>query len=209
VNWAKGASNCNGEVMKRTTERLAGADLKAFLSRVFHGDTAVDRPTADRLADATTALMKSARIKRAARQRWLAETQASARGAAPTATVEPVKAPEAQRGDAPSNPAEAASHAGRTPVSDSDPGPNPDGAEKAFDPYAFGLVPTYQREGAEGLAKRLADVARVDQLRQMARSQQIALPADIRRGEVTPEVVRTAIIKAVEKRISDRRAAAQ
>lgn len=197
--------------MKRSTERLAGADLKAFLSRVFHGDTAVDRPTADRLADATTALMKSARIKRAARQRWLAETQASARERARTPAVEPAIAPEARRDDAPSNEAEAASHTRQTAASDAAAaaGPDADSAEKAFDPYAFGLVPTYQREGSEGLAARLADVGRVDHLRLMARSQQIALPADIRRGEVTPDVVRTAIIKAVEKRISDRRAAAQ
>src|SRR5690606_3553332 len=40
-------------------------------------------------------------------------------------------------------------------------------ASKPFDPYAFGLVPIYQKEGREALRARLGDVATADHLRQM------------------------------------------
>lgn len=85
---------------------------------------------------------------------------------------------------------------------------NASATAEAFDPYAFGLIPIYQREGGAALRTKLDTIASVDHLRKMARAQQIGLPANIRRGEVSPETVRDAIMSAVEKRIADRRAAA-
>lgn len=77
-----------------------------------------------------------------------------------------------------------------------------------FDPYAFGLVPTFQREGRDGLIAKLAGVTDADQLRQMAKAQQVVLPQDLRSGAQELDVLRTAIADGVAKRIADRRAAA-
>ncbi len=78
----------------------------------------------------------------------------------------------------------------------------------AFDAYAFGLVPTFQREGRQGLIGKLEAVENIDQLRQMAKAQQIVLPQELRSGDVALDVVRGAIADAVAKRIADRKAAA-
>lgn len=78
-------------------------------------------------------------------------------------------------------------------------------AEEGFDAYQFGLVPVFKREGSEGLTRRLAGIEDVEALRTMAKSQQIVLPKEIRRGEVTAEDVRKAILEAVEQRVSDRK----
>ncbi|MGF1650570.1 MAG: hypothetical protein ACFCUN_08965 [Hyphomicrobiaceae bacterium] len=78
----------------------------------------------------------------------------------------------------------------------------------SFDPYAFGLVPTFQKQGRDAVSDRLAEITDVGHLKAMARAQQIALPASVRRGSPTPDEVRLAILDAVEKRIADRRAAA-
>jgi hypothetical protein len=81
-------------------------------------------------------------------------------------------------------------------------------AADAFDPYAIGLIPTFQREGAEGLLSKLISVSSIDNLRKMARSQQISLPTELRGADAEIEAIRAAIVAAVEKRIADRRAAA-
>ncbi len=78
----------------------------------------------------------------------------------------------------------------------------------AFDSDAIGLLPTFQREGANGLMKRLAEITSADHLRKMARAQQVALPADLRKDGADADAIREAIVKAVAKRIADRRAAA-
>ena len=78
----------------------------------------------------------------------------------------------------------------------------------AFDPYCIGLLPTYQREGAEGLRAALNGISSLANLRKMARSQQVALPADLRSDDADPAQVREAMITAVAKRLADRRAAA-
>lgn len=75
-----------------------------------------------------------------------------------------------------------------------------------FDAFQFGLVPVFKREGADGLREKLNSVETTDQLREMAKAQQIILPRDIRRGEVDAETVRTAILEAVEQRVTDRKA---
>ena len=77
--------------------------------------------------------------------------------------------------------------------------------EAPFDPYAIGLVPIHQREGANGLLQRLAGIALVDQLRQLARAQNIILPSELRSGDASLDVVRSAIVAAVGRRIADRR----
>jgi hypothetical protein len=77
-----------------------------------------------------------------------------------------------------------------------------------FDPYVFGLVPVFQREGAEGLLAKLGEVASIENLRSMAKSQQVVLPPELRAGDASPDAIRAGIVEAVQKRIKDRRAAA-
>lgn len=84
--------------------------------------------------------------------------------------------------------------------------PAPEVPEKAFDPFQFGLVPIFKREGLEGLTARLMEIDDVDNLRTMAREQQIVLPRSVRRGEADIETVRAAVISAVEQRVADRKA---
>ena len=56
--------------------------------------------------------------------------------------------------------------------------------------------------------RRLAEVSSPEHLRKMARAQQVALPADLRKAGADADAIREAIVKAVAKRIADRRAAA-
>ncbi|MEQ8825298.1 MAG: hypothetical protein RIC14_13090 [Filomicrobium sp.] len=77
---------------------------------------------------------------------------------------------------------------------------------EGFDAFQFGLVPIFKREGAEGLRAKLDGIPSVDNLREMAKAQQIILPREIRRGEVDVQTVRTAILDAVEQRVTDRKA---
>jgi len=79
---------------------------------------------------------------------------------------------------------------------------------EAFDPYAFGLVPVFQREGRDGLLARLASIVDTSNLQLMARSQQIVLPVHLRSGPAPREEVCAAIADAVERRMEQRRTAA-
>jgi hypothetical protein len=80
------------------------------------------------------------------------------------------------------------------------------GAAAPFDPFVFGLVPVFKREGGEGLSARLEELKSADELRAMAKAQQIVLPREIRRGEADIEEIRRAILSAVEERVADRKA---
>ena len=94
--------------------------------------------------------------------------------------------------------APAAKPAAGAPISTSD----------EFDAFAIGLVPTFQREGRDGLIAKLGAISSLDNLRKTARAQQIVLPEAMRQGDVAIETLRAAIADAVAKRIADRRAAA-
>lgn len=80
--------------------------------------------------------------------------------------------------------------------------------ESGFDPFAFGIIPTLQREGEEGLRAHLAEIANIDHLRETAKAQQIVLPRELRKGDIPAETIRDAIVTAAIKRIADRRTAA-
>ncbi|MEN2494132.1 MAG: hypothetical protein TECD_00023 [Hyphomicrobiaceae bacterium hypho_1] len=80
--------------------------------------------------------------------------------------------------------------------------------EEEFDPYAFALVSVFVREGPDGLMKRLNTIKGLENLRSMARLQQIALPPEFRYGDVSICEVKSAIVSAVCRRVADRRAAA-
>lgn len=171
--------------MKSTTRKLSGIAMERMFLRVMMAEKGVDAATAERLARRLALAITSTRVRRV-------PLKALKKPATPVLAEAPPSLPEAPLADRAAPPALAPS----PPV------------EAPFDPYAFGLVPVYQREGRDGLAAKLAAVAATAHLRAMAKAQQIALAAELRTGDVPAAVLRDAIVVAVEKRIADRRAAA-
>lgn len=171
--------------MRTLTRKLSGPAKDRFFRRFFAEQSGVDAALAAALARRSAAVFTSVRVRRdAVAGRTIGIRGARAEGA-------PVDTPAVASTAVPENPAPAA-----PPTS------------AAFDAYAFGLVPVYQREGRDGLLARLSSVGESAHLRQMARAQQISLPQELRTGDVGADVLREAIVDAVAKRIADRRAAA-
>jgi hypothetical protein len=179
--------------MKERTVKLSGHGKDRFLERFFADEPGLDAPTRQRLVERSKAALSSVRVRKAA----IARKHVAVKPLAPAASLQT----EAQPKAAPPAPA-----APSTPAPP--PAPAADAAPASFDPYAFGLVPIFQREGAEGLAAKLASVKEVAHLRQMAKAQQIVLPQELRAGEASADANRAGIVEAVAKRIKDRRAAA-
>lgn len=181
--------------MKRTTKKLSGVGLQLFLERFYAGYTTIDDASAGQLVKDGCRTFASVRVRRTA---W---HEASRRRTGPLAVAAtPAARPEVieRAGEASAPPA--------VPASALEGG---DAIPKgAFDPYAIGLIPTYQREGPDGLLVKLKNVTSVENLRKMARSQQLSLPADLRHADAPIDEVRGGIVAAVGKRIADRRAAA-
>ncbi|MFT5511022.1 MAG: hypothetical protein ACI89J_004122 [Hyphomicrobiaceae bacterium] len=172
--------------MKRTTKKLSGIGLELFLRRFYASYSGVDDTLARRLSKDSAKTFTSVRVRHIAWRDWRPKHHA-----VPAVDINPapIDAPTTQ----PSKP---------------QPSTTAENADTPFDPYAIGLIPIYQREGPEGLGAKLAGITSLDNLRKMARSQQIALPAELRGADVDIDAVRSAIIAAVGKRIANRRAAA-
>lgn len=169
--------------MKDKTLKLSGHAKDRFLERFFAADADLSPDDVVRLAERSKAMFASLRVRKLAvySSRQPRKTAASKRQAAETA---------AAATSASSDAATMTPSAGK------------------FDAYAFGLVPTFQREGRDGLIAKLCGIDDLDHLRQMAKAQQIVLPPELRTGAHPLEAVRGAIADAVAKRIADRRAAA-
>lgn len=166
--------------MKDKTLKLSGHAKDRFLERFFAEDSGLSPDDVVRLAERSKVTFASLRVRKVA--------------------VYPARK---SRKSADSKP--AAGHA--TPL-DTVGAPAVAASAAKFDAYAFGLVPTFQREGRDGLIAKLGSVGDLDHLRQMAKAQQIVLPQELRTGAHPLETVRGAIADAVAKRIADRRAAA-
>lgn len=207
--------------MKEHTVKLSGYAKDRFLERFFAEEDGLDGETRQRLVTRSKSALTSLRVRKAVLSGQRRVVPKAHPGASPSRPADPVElatsaaspavptpartpppattsaplpdpAPEAQR------PAEATRPAVALQVTDSAP----------FDAFAVKLVPVFQREGREGLLAKLADVATVDHLRQMAKAQQVVLPQALRTGEADAQTVRVAIADAVAKRVADRRAAA-
>ena len=182
--------------MKKTTRKLTGHAKDRFFARFFAEEPGLSAETAQSLARRSSATFTSVRIKRIA---WgLLQGRRDGRGKATSDVAPPssvatasVVQPVAEVVAVPAIPA------GAIP-----------GEPVAFDPYVFGLVPVFQREGRDGLMAKLATVDHADNLRLMAKTQQVVLPAELRKGDADAATLRTAIADAVAKRVADRRAAA-
>ncbi|MDX2258021.1 MAG: hypothetical protein NW205_03820 [Hyphomicrobiaceae bacterium] len=207
--------------MSNDTKKLAGPAKDRFFRRLFASDPALDIATADRLAVRTASLVTSLRVRQAglsALEKEATLRRASAASAAETlepgltqvAALPEPKATDTVAGAA----AEAAARAepGATPTAieaapaETQPSPPASAPPSTFDPFVFGLVPVFKRHGADALIVRLAEIASADDLRAMAKAQQIVLPREIRTGPIDLVTLRTAILDAVEKRVADRKA---
>ncbi|MGI9476556.1 MAG: hypothetical protein ACR2PI_07615 [Hyphomicrobiaceae bacterium] len=183
--------------MKRTTKKLSGIGLELFLRRFYGTYSEIDDKLARQLSKDGANTFASVRVRRVAWRDWRPQPR-SANGTLPAPPGTP-EAPSVAKPPAAATPKPAApTRAESGTIAD----------DAAFDPYAIGLVPVYQREGAEGLSEKLAAIGSLDNLRKMARSQQIALPSELRGSDADIEAVRAAIVNAVGKRIANRRAAA-
>ena len=183
--------------MKRTTKKLSGVGLKLFLQRFYGSYAGIDEALAQKLSEDGAKTFASVRLRRLA---WRNGQPAARSARNPTA---PPAAPKATEPQADAEPTPVAPTPSPTP-----PPPAQTDSDLPFDPYAIGLVPVYQREGPEGLGAKLAAIPSLNNLRKMARMQQVALPAELRGDDADIEAVRAAIISAVAKRIANRRAAA-
>ena len=173
--------------MKDNTVKLSGHAKDRFIERFFAEEAGLDDALRRRLVLRSKGAFTSLRVRKALLSRKIAIVPSAPEDARKVPAVStPMQAPTPVPVAVASEPA----------------------ADVAFDAYAIGLVPVFQREGAEGLIAKLAGVSRVDHLRAMAKAQQIVLPQELRSGDATAEAVRAGIAEAVGKRIKDRRAAA-
>ncbi len=80
----------------------------------------------------------------------------------------------------------------------------PPPAATAFDPFAFSVVVVVTKEGREGLARKLQDIAAIDDLKALAKAQHVAVPD----GDLTADALRAAIVEGALQRVANRKAAA-
>ena len=77
-------------------------------------------------------------------------------------------------------------------------------AGDSFDPFTPNVIVVLRTAGREKLLAELRDIAACENLRRLAREQQLGVEADV----TGAEALRQAIIAAAERRIANRRAAA-
>lgn len=184
---------------KKTTRKLSGPSKDHFFDRFFGDDKSLAEETAQRLSQRSKAVFTSVRVRKPA---WLSRHEPGRRITAKPAidAAAPESAPAKQsQAPKPAKPVEPRAPSASPTTTASD-------AQSAFDPFIFGLVPTFKREGAEGIRAKLKEVDRIDNLRSMAKAQQIILPKEICRDEVKVDNPRKAVLAAVEQSVSDRKA---
>lgn len=196
------------------TKKLSGPAKDRFFKRFFTEAGGLDDATAERLTDQSSRVFSSVQVRKSAArllvdsaQTEIDKSNATATGPAPRkARKQEPAAPDAALGSlqAPPPPTEAKTPVPASPLAD--PVPQPASDTSTPDPFAFGLIPVFKREGAEGLAAKLATIATAEHLRAMAKAQQIVLARELRTGDIDVTTLRIAILEAVEKRIADRRA---
>ncbi len=184
--------------MSRATQIADRKRIEAFFREMFRAERGIAADTAGTLAQRC-----ARRIKRVvvwddeqspeAADAAAAPVEASAAVPQQSATSTPAPGPEATVARAPP----------RAPAPDAATAPEPASA-LAFDPYAFSVVVVLTKSGKDGLMKRLAAIERPEHLRKLADAQHLAVDGAL---SSTAEL-RSAIVKAAEQRIANRRAAA-
>ncbi len=201
--------------MRRTTKKLSGAAKDRFLRQWLATEPGLTPDAVERLARRGAHAISSLRVRRLSWSGLKATPRLIALQRSEPATAAAPAVPKPAPETTPKAPANAGPVA-QPAKSPAKPATEPAAPQKAadapappFDPYVFGLVPVLQREGPDGLSARLREIGDLDKLRQMARAQQIALPADMKTGNPPLEALAAAIAAAVAKRIDDRKAAAR
>lgn len=181
------------------TRKLSGPAKDRFFKRLFVDAGGLDIPTADRLTEAASELISSIRVRRDQRLAGPSAPELPVETADEDAALSEMHAPT---GEEPFRPDPQPVFPTGQETDDA----RPRAQASEFDVFAFGLIPVYKREGSEGLSARLSEIGSVENLRAMAKAQQIVLARELRTGDIDITTLRAAILEAVARRIADRRA---
>lgn len=174
---------------RRTTRKLAGAALRSYLNGVLDAEAELAAPPRKRLSETLMREVAQARVRLPLPNR----RRLSSTAAAPVAAAAEAEPDTTQRGSAVGQDAARAAPVAAPPT-----------AAPTFNPFAFSVVVVMTRGGREALMGRLEQIGDAGDLRKLAASQHIALPA----GVTEPAELRRAIVDGAALRIAERRAAA-
>jgi hypothetical protein len=191
--------------MARRTKVLSGEGVRRFFRAMFLAESGVSPAAAQRLTDTCAREIAEVRVRRApVTRRGGGEAASVGELPAAEAAVVGATAPVPAATAAPPAPIVAPIVAATEPVPAAAPAPAPAETAPAFDPFAFSLIVVMRRAGKAGLLDKLATVASVDHLRQIARAQHVGIPDDV----TDIDALRAAIVAGTERRIAHREAAA-
>lgn len=184
--------------MTKGVQLWPGDSMRAFYRRHIERETALDAAATERLVEALTRATNRMLVWEMPAEAQPAprvsvkstETKDKAPAAKAKGTKSGPSAKEAPK-PAPAEPAKAAPAA-------------PPAQDPLFDPYAFSAMVVLTKQGREGLAARLAQIATLEHLRRFADAQHLGFD----RSLTKLDDVRKALLAAAEQRLASRRAAA-
>lgn len=190
--------------MSRATQIADRKRIEAFFREMFRAERGIAADTAGTLAQRCARRIKRVVVWDDEQPPAVADTAAApveASAAVPQqpATSTPALVPDVAVAQAP--PRAPAPEAATAPAPATAPEP---ASAPAFDPYAFSVVVVLTKSGKDGLMTRLAAIERPEHLKKLADAQHLAVDAALS----TTAELRSAIVKAAELRIANRRAAA-
>lgn len=200
--------------MAKSVKSLTGPEKDAFLRRALAAESAISPATVQRLAkklerDLTRVWVRSGALddtkpaRNATSKTTAAVTPAqSAQTSTYDAKVEgaPIGKPRLALGRTKA-PADKTSR----PPNSTSPTHRQAAASKSapFDPYSPNVIVVLRKSGREQVLEALSSISEAEQLRLLAREQQLGIAQDL----VTLDEIRLAIVAAAERRIANRRAA--
>lgn len=186
--------------MSKGVQLWPGDSMRAFYRRHIARETALDAAAVERLVEALTKATNRMLVWEMPEEAKAVPAVAPAAAAAPPSGKAEKKAPDKGK-----------THKGAGPIAEGKTGkaeqPSPAAApepEKPFDPYAFSAMVVLAKQGKDALAKRLADIKTVENLKKFADAQHLGFDRTLTKIED----VRKALLAAAEQRVADRRAAA-
>lgn len=185
----------------RASKPLYGGSKDAYFRRVLRAEPGVGAAASERILRRLSAEVVQVRLR--VEQPAAAAAADTVGGAADAISGEPTRggavageSVEASEGAEAAVPPEGAAAL-------DEPGPG-DRPLPPFDPYNPNVVVVVRTAGRERALAALGSIDRVENLRLLAREQQLSVAADL----ATPAELRAAIVAAAERRIANRRAAA-
>jgi hypothetical protein len=176
----------------RKSEPLWGRTKDAYLRRVISGEAGMESEAAERALQRLRAEVAQIQLRAGGRGRRLQPKSSPDATATLDASLstEHVSAPvirEAGSGQVPALPPESVT------------------AVAAFDPYVPNVIVVVRTAGREAALEALAAIDAVDDLKLLAREQQLSID----QGLTSAGEIRLGIVAAAERRIANRRAAAR